>query len=60
MNAVEGPQVMAAILVLGAIAIVIAFVAPDTIDKIVSGVVTGIVALGLKLLDSNGNGALKP
>ena len=54
MSRIEGPQVMAAILVLGIIAVVVTFQAPDVIDKIVGGVITGVVALGLKLLDFNG------
>ena len=51
MSKIEGPQVMAAILALFLIAIVIAFVAPNAIDKIVGSVVTGIGMLGMKLLE---------
>jgi len=54
MSKIEGPQVMAAILTLAIIAIVIAFVAPTAIDKIIGSVITGIVALGMKLLEKNG------
>lgn len=54
MSQIEGPQVMAAILALAVIAIVIAFVSPASIDKIVGAVITGIGMLGMKLLEKNG------
>lgn len=54
MNRIEGPQVMAAILVLALIAVVVVFVAPTSIDKIVGSVITGIGMLGMKLLETNG------
>ena len=54
MSRIEAPQVMAAILVLGAIAILITFVAPESIKEIVGAIVTGIGMLGMKLLEKNG------
>ena len=54
MTQIEGPQVMAAIVALAAIAVVIAFVAPDSIEKVVGAIVTGIGMLGMKLLEKNG------
>lgn len=55
MSKIEGPQVMAAILAVAAIAVVVAFVAPDFLDKIADAAIVGIVALGMKLLDKNGD-----
>ncbi len=55
MTKIEAPQVMAAILTLAVIAIVIVFVAPNSIEKIVGSVVTGIGMLGMKLLEKNGD-----
>lgn len=55
MSKVEGPQVMAAILVLAAIAGLIIFRAPDAINEIVGSIVTGIGMLGMKLLEKNGD-----
>ena len=55
MSKIEGPQVMAAIVTLGVLAIVVAFVAPTSIQTVIGSVVTGIVALGMKLLDKNGS-----
>lgn len=46
------PQILTAILILGAIGITTIFVAPDHIDKVAIGVVTGIGMLGMKLLES--------
>ena len=54
MSRIEGPQVMAAIIILGIIALTIVFVAPDAINEIVGAVVTGIGMLGMKLLEKNG------
>jgi len=54
MKKVEGPQVMAAILSIAIIALVVIIIAPDQIDKIVGGAITGIGMLGMKLLDKNG------
>jgi len=51
---IEGPQVMAAILSILVIAIAVIFIAPDQIDKIATGAITGIGMLGMKLLESNG------
>ena len=45
------PQILVAMLLLGAIGITIIFVAPDYIDKVTAGVVTGIGMLGMKLLE---------
>ena len=56
MSQIEGPQVMMAIVSLVLIAICVIFIAPDAIDKIVGGVVTGIGMLGMKLLEKNGKG----
>ena len=54
MNKVEGPQVMAAILVLALLGCLIIFKAPDAINEIVGSIVTGIGMLGMKLLEKNG------
>ncbi len=54
MSRIEAPQVMAAIVSLALIAIIITFVAPDSIQEIVGAVVTGIGMLGMKLLEKNG------
>ena len=54
MNKIEGPQVMAAILALAGIAIAVIFIAPESIEKIVGAIVTGIGMLGMKLLEKNG------
>lgn len=54
MTRLEAPQVMAAIVILGIIALTIIFVAPDAINEIVGAVVTGIGMLGMKLLEKNG------
>ncbi len=54
MNKIEAPQVMAAILSLAIIAVVVVFVAPESIDKVVGSVITGIGMLGMKLLEKNG------
>jgi len=54
MKRIEGPQVMAAILSILVIAIAVIFIAPDQIDKIATGAITGIGMLGMKLLESNG------
>ena len=59
MSRIEGPQVMAAILVLAVIALAIILVAPDAIQEIVGAVVTGIGMLGMKLLEKNGDGERK-
>jgi len=53
MSRIEGPQVMAAILVLGIIALSVIFAYPEAIDKIVGAVITGIGMLGMKLLEKN-------
>ncbi len=54
MSRIEGPQVMAAILVLAIIVGLIIFKAPDAIQEIVGSIVTGIGMLGMKLLEKNG------
>ena len=54
MSRIEGPQVFLAILSIAVIAIVVVFIAPNQIDKVVGAAFTGIVALGLKLLEKNG------
>lgn len=54
MTQIEGPQVMAAIVALALIALVVVFVAPDSIEKVVGAIVTGIGMLGMKLLEKNG------
>lgn len=54
MKKIEGPQVMAAIITLAVIALTVIIFAPNSIDKIVGAVVTGIGMLGMKLLEKNG------
>jgi len=53
MRKVEGPQVMAAIVSIAVIALVVILIAPDQIDKVVTGAITGIGMLGMKLLEKN-------
>ncbi len=55
MSKIEGPQVMAAILALALIAVIVVFVAPDSIKEVVGAIVTGIGMLGMKLVEKNGN-----
>lgn len=54
MKKIEGPQVMAAIISMAVIALVVIIVAPEEIEKVVTGVITGIGMLGMKLLEKNG------
>ena len=55
MTKLEGPQIMAAILALALIAIVVVFLSPISIDKVIPSAITGIGMLGMKLLEKNGS-----
>mgnify|MGYP001616044466 CR=1 FL=1 len=54
MSKIEGPQVFAAIISLAIIGLVTLIFTPAIADKIMSGIISGILALGLKLLEKNG------
>lgn len=54
MSKIEAPHLMAAILVLALIGIFVILRVPDMTDKIVGSITTGIVALGMKLLENHG------
>ncbi len=45
------PQILVAMLILGVLGAMIILVAPDMIDKIITGIITGLGMLGMKLLE---------
>jgi len=45
------PQILAAMLILGIIAIVVILLEPDHIEVVAGGCVTGVGMLGMKLLE---------
>ena len=46
------PQILVAMLIMGLIAVAVIFAAPDHIPEIVGPTVSGLVALGTKLLEN--------
>jgi len=45
------PQILAAMLIIGLLATLVIILAPEYIDKIVAGAITGLGMLGMKLLE---------
>ncbi len=48
------PQVLTAILVMGTLGGMVILIAPDMIDKIITGIITGIGMLSMKLVSNEG------
>jgi|TARA_Y100000310_G_scaffold334175_1_gene413286 hypothetical protein len=50
------PQILTAIIIMGVLGGMVIVLAPTMIDKIVTGIVTGIGMLGMKLLENSEGG----